>query len=125
MELSLNGQAAGLGLGFLLGLALGLSYDLLRPLRRRFGGPGWDLLFAGLCFAAAFLYGLWGREGRLELWELAALGLGFRLYLGPFSRCFLPLYQRLLRFLAGIFRRGKAFVKKCCDLLKFFFQKRR
>ena len=123
MELSLGGQAAGLGLGFALGLVLGLGYDLLRPLRRHFGGPGWDLLFAGLCFCAAFLFGLWGREGRLGLWELGAMSLGFRLYLGPLSRRFLPLYTRALRLLARLWGRAKKFFKKSGNPLKFFFPK--
>lgn len=86
----------------ILGLALGLVYDLLRPPRRRLGRLAaalLDLLFALLSGAAVFLYAMGALEGRLGLWELAASALGFLLYLHMLSPLFYPLFTAGFDFL--------------------------
>ncbi len=72
-------QALRLMLALSLGAGLGLLYDLLRPLRRRAGraAPLFDVLFAALSAAAAFLFACAARDARLGLWELFAMLLGF------------------------------------------------
>lgn len=74
---------AGLLPGLLLGIGLGMLYDLLRPLRRS-AGP-WaallDVCFALLAGAAAFAAAMHAADGRLGLWSLAAALLGFLIQL--------------------------------------------
>ena len=73
--------------GLLLGISLGMLYELLRPLRRN-AGP-WtalsDLLFALLAGAAAFAVAMQTPGGRLGLWSLTAALLGFLLQLHVLS----------------------------------------
>ena len=95
MERGLLQQAAALLLACLLGMAAGLLYDLLRPLRRVLRQP-WaalaDLLY-GLCvFTGLFLFAMSAGDGRLGLWELSAALLGFLLYLHRLSPFLLPLF---------------------------------
>ncbi len=82
MRLPGDGSAAALGQALLLGLALGLLYDLLRPLRHRAGraAPLLDLLFSLLAGASSFLFAMRAPGGRMGLWELAAALLGFLLW---------------------------------------------
>ena len=82
MRLPGDGSAAALVQALLLGLALGLLYDLLRPLRHHAGraAPLLDLLFSLLAGAAAFLFAMRAPDGRMGLWELAAALAGFSLW---------------------------------------------
>ncbi len=72
-------SAAALLPALLLGTAIGLLYDLLRPLRRRAGraAPVFDALFTLLSGLGAFCYAMASDSGRLGVWELAAMLLGF------------------------------------------------
>ena len=74
-------QALRLTAGLALGAALGLVYDLLRPLRRRAGRAGalFDVLFALLGGAAAFVFACAAPDARLGTWELGAMLAGFLL----------------------------------------------
>ena len=77
----------------LLGALLGLSYDLLRPPRRRAGLPGQvllDLLYSALSACALFCFAMRAPDGLLGLWELAAAALGFGLYMLLLSPLLLP-----------------------------------
>ncbi len=88
-----------------LGLALGLVYDLLRPPRRRFGRlceALLDLLFALVAGWAAFLYAMGALGGRLGLWELAASTLAFLLYFHILSPLFYPLFSACYVFLCSM-----------------------
>ena len=70
-----SAQALELLGALLLGLGLGLGYDLLRPPRHRLGKRGGsllDLLFALLAGTAAFLLAMRRQEGRTGLWDLSA-----------------------------------------------------
>ena len=91
-----SAQALELLEALLLGVGLGLGYDLLRPPRRRsgrLGGSLLDLLFALLAGAAAFLSAMNSSGGRTGLWELSATLLGFLLYLYALSPAVLPLLE--------------------------------
>ena len=89
-----SAQALELLEALLLGVGLGLGYDLLRPPRRRsgrLGGSLLDLLFALLAGGAAFLLAMSTETGRTGLWELTAALLGFLFYLYALSPVVLPL----------------------------------
>ena len=80
--------AAGLLSAIALGAALGILYDLLRPLRRRAGRASSlaDLLFALLAGIGAFCCAMSAESGRLRIWELAASLMGFLLWQNFLSR---------------------------------------
>ena len=110
----------------LLGLALGLLYDLLRPPRRRLGRLGaalFDLLFALLAGAAVFLYAMGAPAGRLGLWELAAAVSGFLLYQQLLSPLFYPLFSACFGFLCSIIGSWKIICVKFQISAKKNFQK--
>ena len=73
--------------GLLLGIGLGMLYELLRPLRRGAGSRAAlaDVLFALLAGAAAFAVAMQAPDGRLGLWSLTAALLGFLLQLHVLS----------------------------------------
>lgn len=110
-------QALALLPALLLGLGLGLLYDLLRPLRRRcppLPAAGLDLLYALAAAAAVFVRAM-AAGGRFGLWELTAALLGFLLYLYALSPLVLPLLDlpfRVMRSTMGLFKKmGKARAK--------------
>lgn len=68
-----------LGLGFLLGLALGLGLsltELFRPMLSKPLSALSDGLYALLAGTAAFLYAISAPKGVMGTWELAAILLG-------------------------------------------------
>ena len=75
-------SAAALLQALLLGAAIGLLYDVLRPLRRRVGraAPVFDGLFSLLAGIAAFCFAMAAGDGRLGIWELGSMLLGFLLW---------------------------------------------
>ena len=84
METSVSLQAAAIGKAAAIGLALGLLYDLLRPLRFRAGKVAavlLDVLFCAASGTAAFAYAMGAGNGRLGVCELGAMTVGFLLYL--------------------------------------------
>lgn len=84
METSVSLQAAAIGKAAVIGLVLGLLYDLLRPLRFRAGKVGAalvDMLFCAASGVAAFIYAMGAGDGRLGVCELGAMTVGFLLYL--------------------------------------------
>ena len=76
MEIDMGRQGLCLLAALLSGAGCGLAYDLLRPLRRLRCSTA-DGLFALLCFVVAFLLGQGVCGGRLGIFELGCLGLGF------------------------------------------------
>lgn len=93
MDNSLQQQLWALLLAFGLGAALGFLYDLFRPPRYRTGrilGIVLDFLFCLAGGAAAFCYAMGAGNGRLGLWELTAMFLGFLLYAQRLSPVVLP-----------------------------------
>ena len=100
MNASPVGEAALLLPALLLGIGLGLIYDLLRPLRRHVEkAAAWtDVLFVLLAGAAAFALAMCVPDGRLGLWSLAAALLGFLLQLHLLS----GVKQLRARFLSRI-----------------------
>ncbi len=76
MELDIGRQGIALLLSVLTGALCGLGYDVLGPLRK-LRTSGADALFGLLCFVAAFLLGQGYCGGKLGVFELMALGIGF------------------------------------------------
>lgn len=125
METSLSAQALALGLALALGQGLGLLYDLLRPPRRRSGplvSALLDGLFALAAGAAAFVYAMGAGDGRLGLWELTAVLLGFLFYLHALSPALLPVLELPYRVMGNIIRSCKKNIKKLEKTAKKFFQ---
>lgn len=128
MELRPSTQALELLAALLLGLGLGLCYDLLRPPRHRLGTLGGgllDLLFSLLAGAAAFLLAMSSRGGRTGLWELTATLLGFLLYLHALSPAVLPLLEAGYRMMFSTIRLFKKIEKNLWKSAKKTFQTRK
>ncbi len=124
VETSLRAQLLSLLPALLLGMGLGLLYDLLRPPRRRMGpGPGalLDLLFALLAAAAAFGNAMGSSGGRLGLWEAACLSAGFLFYGFALSPVLQPLVELPWRVMENIIRSSKKVCKKLLDSTKKSF----
>jgi len=100
MEISVAGQAVALLGALLLGLAIGLLYDLLRPPRYRVNkwlGRFLDLCFALLAGAAMFFYAMAADDGKLGVWELSLTMLGFLLYMYALSPHILKILGSILQ----------------------------
>ena len=89
MGLPIRTQALSLLLALGAGAALGLLYDLLRPLRRLSRDTLWDALFCAAAAAVCFLLALREENGRLAGGQLLGGLLGFCLYLHLLSPLFL------------------------------------
>jgi len=83
MSASIADEAVVLLPALLLGIGLGLVYDLLSSLRHCVERTAaWtDVLFALLAGAAAFSLAMYAPDGRLSLWSLTAVLLGLLLQL--------------------------------------------
>ncbi len=128
MGTSPAGQALVLLLSLLLGIALGLLYDLLRPPRREGGAllrALLDLFFALAAAAAAFVNAMGAGNGRLGLWELSATLLGFLLYLHLLSPGLLPLLEQPYRVMRSTIQLLKKEAKKLRECAKKSFQTRK
>jgi hypothetical protein len=126
MEISVSGQAVALLGALLLGLAIGLLYDLLRPPRYRVSkwlGRFLDLCFALLAGAAMFFYAMAADDGRLGVWELSLTMLGFLLYMYALSPHILKILEVFYRAAGKIFRCAKENAKNIEKILKKLFSK--
>jgi len=88
----------------LLGLALGVFYDVLRAVRTHFRLRRWGTGLLDVLFCLAGLLGflllmLRGTDGRLRLYLLLGLGAGFLLYRKTVSLYFLRLLLWVLHLL--------------------------
>ena len=98
MGLPIRAQALSLLLALGTGAALGLLYDLLRPIRRRGRDAVWDVLFCAASASLCFLLALREENGRLAGGQLLGGLLGFCLYLHLLSPLFLPTLERCALF---------------------------
>ena len=126
MEIKVEEQALALVLAGLLGFAVGLSYDMLRPLRRRGGKPlaaATYGVFALICTSCLFVFAMQADDGRLGTWELAASLLGFLFYMHALSRYVLPLVERFFQIIGKFANTLGEYIKKVQNLLKKLFPK--
>ena len=126
MEVELAVQAQSLVLAFGLGALLGLSYDCLRPLRRRaaaFGAAVLDAAFSLAALAGAFTLAMSAQPGRLGIWELAMTLIGFIMYMHTVSDRVYALFDGALGAVEGLAAHAKKIIKKTAKLAKILFHK--
>ncbi len=108
MSISLSGQLLSLAAGLLLGVGVGLLYDLLRQLRllapRRWMAEGLDLLFWLLACLALFLCGILFGGGQVRLYMVLWLTLGATAYFAVLSGKMRRLLAALAQGIGKIFR---------------------
>ncbi len=132
MEISLTGQAAALGGALLLGMAVGLAYDLIRIprayIRVPLLGEVLDLFFWLAVTAALFLYAIHSGNGEVRIFMAAALFGGAVVYFllfSPWIRRFSALMAAaavaVWRFITFPVRRAAAAIKKLKEKLKNSF----
>ena len=127
MGQSIEGQALEL-LAFLLGgVLLGLTYDMLRPIRRAAGRGGgvMDVLFCALGGVLFFLLAMCTGSGRMGTWSLAAAAVGFCMYMHTLSTVMLPVFTAVDAAAVRAGQGCKKVIKKFCKYAKSIFQKSR
>lgn len=126
MEIDIHRQALWLTAAFALGAALGLCYDVLRPLRRKcgaVGAAGIDFIFALLSCGGLFVFSMSADSGRLGLWELCAALLGFLGYIHTLSDLVFPVLDRIFALLLIVCGKIKIFLKIVLNSAKKVFKK--
>ena len=125
MEIALSKQAAALGAAFVLGVLLGLIYDLVRPFRRRASAGAAlcvDVVYGLAAGCGVFLYVMAAPGGRLGIWELGMTLLGFLLYTWTLSDTVYRLtdgvYSTALRLVHSL----ENIMKKIRNMTKLYFQ---
>ena len=130
MENHVSVQLLVFGESILLGLAAGLLYDLLRPLRLRVPPlAGFlDSLYCLSAAAAVFLFTLRQAQGQLRFYVLLGIAGGGALFFGIFSAPLRPVWDfwadaaaDLLRLVAIPFRKMLAVCKKMWKAEKNLF----
>ncbi len=119
-------QCLGLLTAFLLGVAGGVLYDVLRPLRYKTGdkiGILIDVAFSAAVGYMLFLYAMASSSARLGFWELSASFLGFIAYIYSLSKLFFPLLERIYHFAGLLIEKNKNFIKKIRLYRKNLFKK--
>lgn len=121
MELSIRAQAVSLLFACGLGAGLGLLYDLLRPIRRRFGNGFWDFLFCLCSAASAFLFAMQSENGMLGTGEVLLALLGLLLYFQFLSAFLLPYFDTCVRKIGVLCVNTQNSAKKVrCSVKKLF-----
>lgn len=120
METSISAQLLALLSFGLLGLLLGLVYDLLRPLRYFCkGGTVWDFFFCALGAAGFFCLSM--QSGRPEFWGMAAALGCFCLYINLLSPLLLPVFLGIFNIMhKGHISLSLRFKKLLFSVKKFF-----
>ena len=122
MGLSIRAQSLSLLWALLLGMGLGLLYDMLRPIRRRSGDLFWDLLFCLCASAAAFLFVM--RTGSARgIGETLFCTLGLFGYFQLLSPLLLPVFDKLDRAIRVFWIFTQNAGKKVSQTAKKLFQK--
>ncbi|MDR0293364.1 MAG: spore cortex biosynthesis protein YabQ, partial [Oscillospiraceae bacterium] len=100
MEVSLLGQTAEFAAALLLGAGLGFVYDCMRVIRGRLPlravTAALDVLFWGVCAAAAFWFAMSFGGGELRIFSLVAMMGGIVAYF-----CLLSVFVRAVGFTAA------------------------
>ena len=128
METGLWEQLTALLVSLLLWATVGLLYDLLRPPRHSTAlgvGALLDLLFCLLAGTGAFFYAMSAGNGRLGLWDLTGMLLGFLLYMHTLSPLLLRLFTAELDFCARVIGECKKRINKLAISAKNRFQNMR
>lgn len=126
MAAELDKQALALALALVLGVLTGVCYDFFRPLRRESGRVSaalQDALFCMIAGGGLFLFAMGADNGRMGVWELTAVLIGFLLYMHTLSAPILAFFTAVLRALQKVMGFCKKNLKKSAVLAKKFFQK--
>ena len=106
MHVDLAQQLTQAGAAFVLGLASGLLYDIVRILRRRvksfFFAAVCDGAFWRCCFSVLYLLGLSIGDGQQRGFLSVFAVLGGAAYLSIISRFLLPIMEGICRFIVKI-----------------------
>ena len=121
MALSTRAQAVSLLLACALGAVLGLTYDVLRALRRRGRDTPWDLLFCLLAALCAFLFAMHAENGLFGTGELLLSLLGLLLYFWLLSPLCLPLFSAGLEKIRAFWINTQNLIKKLVFSAKKLF----
>ena len=121
MALSIRAQAVSLLLACALGAALGLTYDVLRALRRRGRDTPWDILFCLLAALSAFLFAMHAENGLYGTGELLLSLAGLLLYFELLSPLCLPLFSAWLEKIRVFWIITQNFAKKVAFSAKKLF----
>ena len=122
MGVDLSAQALSLLLACALGAALGLLYDLMRPVRRHGSSMLWDVLFCLCAASGAFLYAMRSPGGMLGTAEILLCGLGLLSYFHLLSPFFYPLFVKLDHAIGAIWIFTQNSGKKVLLFAKKLFQ---
>ena len=122
MSVDLRVQSLSLLLACALGAALGLLYDLMRPVRRHGSSTLWDVLFCLCAASGAFLYAMRSPGGMLGTAEILLCGLGLLSYFHLLSPFCLPLFVKLDRAIGAIWIFTQNLGKKVALSAKKLFQ---
>ena len=126
--MKLTDPSAQLGefwVAFLVGLCLGLLFDICTVLGRKRGffRHGFDLLFAlGVLLGNVYLFLQCGR-GSFELFYLLGMGSGFLLWRKSLGRVFLPVFGKIYAFIGAVIGEILGIPKKIIKKSKFFLKK--
>lgn len=124
MRLDTSAQALALLLFLSAGLALGLLYDILRPVRHMGGSDAvWDILFCASAALLCFVLSMRSYMARLGTWELCAALCGFCLYIRIFSPFILPILESIGNSCVSLIMSLKTVILKSRKGLKKFFSK--
>ncbi len=127
MEISVSGQAATLGGALLLGMAVGLCYDIIRIprayLRLPLLGGALDLLFWLIVTATLFLYATAAGGGEVRIFMAAALFGGTLLYFLVFSPWLRKFIDLVAAAVAAVWRFLTFPLIKLASFLKIFKEK--
>ena len=132
MEISVSVQAAAFGGALLLGMAVGLVYDLIRIprayIRIPLLGEVLDLLFWAAVTAALFLYAIASGNGEVRIYMAAALFCGAVVYFLLFSPWVRKFSALIAALAASVWRtvtfpvlKAAAAIKKLKEKLKNSF----
>lgn len=126
MAAALDKQALALALALVQGILTGVCYDFFRPLRResgRIAAALQDALFCLIAGGGLFLFAMGADNGRMGVWELTAVLIGFLLYMHTLSAPILAFFTLVLHFLQKVMGSCEKILKKSALLAKKFFKK--
>ena len=118
--MSISSQLTELLRFALLGLGLGLLYDLMRPMR--YSGKAallWDGLFCAAAGVGCFVLSM--ARGRLGIWNLAATLMIFCAYINFLSPLLLPGILGTWKYMYDFGRKSSEKAKKLQEFEKKFF----
>jgi hypothetical protein len=122
MGVAVSQQVFSLTGALLVGLVLGMVYDLLRLSRRRHPATELllDLLFWVLATVSLFLWSLWTGKGVVRIYIALAMAGGGWLWFATFSSRFLELGRQMLEKCACIMHKFAAPIRALTALWKKF-----